>query len=108
MQDSLGGGYERDRKENTQNFRDTIRKTIHLIVWTKGTYMQEDKFLLPREEDKFRKMLVQHGKAFVFSPKEIGCVDPRINGADGNLHDQTHDVETEANSYVEGTYSEDH
>jgi hypothetical protein len=35
-------------------------------------------FLLPAEEDRFRRMLGRHGKAFAFSPKEIGCVDPTI------------------------------
>ena len=35
-------------------------------------------FLLPKEESKFRKMLEQHGKAFAFSPQEIGCVDPTL------------------------------
>jgi hypothetical protein len=32
-------------------------------------------FLLPVEEDRFRRMLGRHGKAFAFSPKEIRCVD---------------------------------
>jgi hypothetical protein len=35
-------------------------------------------FLLPVEEDRFRRMLGRHGKAFAFSLKEIGCVDPTI------------------------------
>ena len=35
-------------------------------------------FLLPAEEDRFRRMLGRHGKAFAFSPGEIGCVDPTI------------------------------
>jgi hypothetical protein len=35
-------------------------------------------FLLPAEEDRFRRMLGRHEKAFAFSPKEIGCVDPTI------------------------------
>ena len=35
-------------------------------------------FLLPKEESKFREMLEQHGKAFAFSPQEIGCVDPTL------------------------------
>jgi hypothetical protein len=35
-------------------------------------------FLLPAEEDRFRRMLGRHGKAFAFSPGEIGCVDPII------------------------------
>ena len=35
-------------------------------------------FLLPAEEDRFRRMLGRHGKAFAFSPEEIGCVDPTI------------------------------
>ena len=33
-------------------------------------------FLLPAEEDRFRRMLGRHGKAFAFSSEEIGCVDP--------------------------------
>ena len=33
-------------------------------------------FLLPAEEDRFRRMLGRHGKAFAFSPDEIGCVKP--------------------------------
>ena len=32
-------------------------------------------FLLPAEEDRFRRMIGRHGKAFAFSPEEIGCVD---------------------------------
>ena len=35
-------------------------------------------FLLPAEEDRFRRMVGRHGKAFVFLPEEIGCVDPTI------------------------------
>ena len=35
-------------------------------------------FLLQKEEDRFREMLEQHGKAFAFTSKEIGCVDPKI------------------------------
>ena len=35
-------------------------------------------FLLPAEEDRFRRMLGRHGKAFAFSPEEIGCVDPTV------------------------------
>ena len=35
-------------------------------------------FLLPAEEDRFRRMLGKHGKAFAFSPEEIGCVEPTV------------------------------
>ena len=35
-------------------------------------------FLLSAEEERFRRMLGRHGKAFAFSPEEIGCVDPTI------------------------------
>ena len=35
-------------------------------------------FLLPAEEDRFRRMLERHGKAFAFTPEEIRCVDPTI------------------------------
>ena len=35
-------------------------------------------FLLPAEEDRFRRMLERHGKAFAFSPGEIRCVDLTI------------------------------
>ena len=35
-------------------------------------------FLLPAEEDRFRRMLGRHGKAFTFSPEEIRCVDPTV------------------------------
>ena len=35
-------------------------------------------FLLPAEEDWFRRMLERHEKAFAFSLEEIGCVDPTI------------------------------
>ena len=35
-------------------------------------------FLLRTEEDRFRDMLGRHRKAFAFSPREIGCVDPTI------------------------------
>ena len=38
----------------------------------------EGGFLLPAEEERFRRMLVRHGKAFTFSLKEIGCIDPTI------------------------------
>ena len=34
--------------------------------------------LLPAEEDRFRRMVERHGKAFAFSLEEIGCVDPMI------------------------------
>ena len=33
---------------------------------------------LSKEESKFRKMLERYGKAFVFSPQEIGCVHPTL------------------------------
>ena len=33
---------------------------------------------MPSEEDQFRRMLERHGKAFAFSPEEIGCVDPTV------------------------------
>ena len=32
-------------------------------------------FLLPAEENQFRRMLERHRKAFTFLPGEIGCVD---------------------------------
>ena len=35
-------------------------------------------FLLPAEEDWFRRMLGRHGKAFAFSTEEIMCMDPTI------------------------------
>ena len=35
-------------------------------------------FLLPAEEDRFRRMLERHGKGFTLSPGEIGCVDLMI------------------------------
>ena len=35
-------------------------------------------FILPAEEDRFRRILGRHGKAFGFSPEEIGCVDPTV------------------------------
>ena len=35
-------------------------------------------FLLPAEEDRFRRMLRRHRKAFAFSPEEIGCVKNRL------------------------------
>ena len=35
-------------------------------------------FLLQEEEERFGGMLEQHGKAFAFTSKEIGCVDPKI------------------------------
>ena len=37
-----------------------------------------DGFLLPAEEDRFKRMLEMHGKAFAFSPGEIGCVDRTV------------------------------
>ena len=37
-------------------------------------------FLLREEEDRFREMLEEHGKAFTFTSREIGCVDPKIVG----------------------------
>ena len=35
-------------------------------------------FLLPAEEEQFRRMLGRHRKAFTFPPEEIGCVDLTI------------------------------
>mgnify|MGYP000241053363 CR=1 FL=1 len=35
-------------------------------------------FLLEEYKDQFKRMLQRHGKAFAFSPHEIGCVDPSI------------------------------
>jgi hypothetical protein len=35
-------------------------------------------FLLPAEEDRFRRMLGRHGGAFAFSLGEIGFVDPTV------------------------------
>jgi hypothetical protein len=35
-------------------------------------------FFLPKEEEWFREMLAQHGKAFAFASNDIGCVDPKI------------------------------
>ena len=33
---------------------------------------------MPAKEDRFRRMLGRHGKAFAFSPEEIECVDPTV------------------------------
>ena len=41
-------------------------------------------FLSQNEEERFREMLEQHGKAFAFTSREIGSED---SGADGDLHD---------------------
>jgi hypothetical protein len=38
----------------------------------------QEGFLLPKEEECFRSMLERNGKAFAFSPSEIGCVDPGL------------------------------
>jgi transposase InsO family protein len=50
-------------------------------VFTKETKEKlrvgREDFLLPEEERMFRDMLERHGKAFAFSPREIGCADPR-------------------------------
>ena len=50
-------------------------------VFTKETKWKlqvgREDFLHPEEEEMFRGMLERHGKAFAFSPKEIGCADPR-------------------------------
>ena len=53
-------------------------------------------FLLPAEEDRFRRMLGRHGNAFAFSPEEIGCVDLTIiepivifTIPHGDLHDSS-------------------
>ena len=35
-------------------------------------------FLLPAEEDRFRRMPEKHNRSFAFSPGDIGCVDPTI------------------------------
>lgn len=35
-------------------------------------------FLTKIEEECFREMLLRHGKAFAFEPREIGCVDPSV------------------------------
>lgn len=49
--------------------------------FTKETIQQlkigGDGFLLEAEEAAFRRMLLQHGKAFSFSMDEIGCVNPQ-------------------------------
>ncbi|KAL3688849.1 hypothetical protein R1sor_015158 [Riccia sorocarpa] len=37
-----------------------------------------DNTLLPEEVICFKQMLAKHGKAFVFYPTEIGCVDPSV------------------------------
>jgi hypothetical protein len=50
-------------------------------IFTKETkeklQVGKENFLLPEEERAFRRMLEQHGKAFAFSPQEIGCADPK-------------------------------
>jgi hypothetical protein len=55
------------------------RKTIG-HVFTQKTKEKlrvgREDFLLPEEERMFRRMLEGHGKAFAFSPQEIGCADP--------------------------------
>ena len=33
---------------------------------------------MPKEEERFRRMIESHGRAFAFSPGEIGCVNPKI------------------------------
>ena len=33
---------------------------------------------MPKEEERFRRMIESHRKAFAFSPGEIGCVNPKI------------------------------
>jgi hypothetical protein len=58
----------RDRKKIGHDFTEETKQKLR-VGW-------ED-FLLPEEERKFRKMLGRHGKAFAFSPQEIGCADPR-------------------------------
>ena len=46
---------------------------------TKGKLrVGREDFLLPEEEQMFRGMLERHGKAFAFSPQEIGCADPKM------------------------------
>ena len=35
-------------------------------------------FLLSKEENQFREILEQDGKAFAFSPREIGCINPKL------------------------------
>ena len=37
-----------------------------------------DGFLLQKEEDRFHVMFEQHRKAFAFTSREIGCIDPKI------------------------------
>lgn len=37
-----------------------------------------DEFLIEVERKKFLKMLSKHGKAFVLTVKEIGCINPSI------------------------------
>mgnify|MGYP006973842251 CR=1 FL=1 len=37
--------------------------------------VKKDDFLLPEEEERFQMMLERHGKAFAFSPQEIGGAD---------------------------------
>ena len=46
---------------------------------TKGKLrVGSEDFLLPEEERMIRGMLERHGKAFAFSPQEIGCANPKM------------------------------
>ena len=62
-------------------------------------------FLVPKEESKFREVLEQHGKAFSFSPQEIGCVDPNACGTNCHLNNTPCTMEHEADSCPKSSHS---
>ena len=87
----------RDRYPPIANKRRKKSPTLRNSVDIRHTFTDETRkklrnggggFLLQEEEERFCGMLEQHGKAFAFTSKEIGCVDPKIveaSGADGDL-----------------------
>ena len=70
---------EQKRKEVSGDL--TLQKSMdirHTFTNETRKNFGEDEFLLPKEEERFREMLEQHGKAFAFTSRKIGCVDPKI------------------------------
>ena len=51
---------------------------------------------MPKEEERFRWMIEIHGRAFAFSPREIGCINPNHGEANGDFHNISHTMEHQA------------
>lgn len=69
---------EKIRSAATEPMLREARKIGHQFTeeTLKELKIGEGEFLTELERGKFQAMLAKHGKAFAFSAKEIGCVDP--------------------------------